>query len=311
MGERMLRNMAKHPGFAVVAAWDPAPGAAEKLYAIAPQARFAADATALAAAPDIDCVYIATPPASHLDYAAIAFDHGKAVFCEKPLAIDRAAGLALVTRVERDRLIAAVNFPFASAPAVRAIASGLKSGELGGVERVGIEIAFAAWPRPWQASARWLMLREQGGFVREVVSHFIFLTQRLLGPIQIDECHVDYPTDGRSAETSITARLQAGQIPVSLTGRVGGESEDFNRWRLDGREGAFELHDWYSLRRRINGGWLDIDFGDTPIRELSYRAQLGSLSAMLSGRPNPLPSFREGLAVQECVEAMLARGLSG
>jgi hypothetical protein len=27
---------------------------------------------------------------------------------------------------------------------------------------------------------------------------------------------------------------------------------------------------------------------------------------MLAGRPHALPSFREGLAVQECIEAMLS-----
>lgn len=307
MGERMLRNLQKHPAFAVRAAWDPAEAAAAKLAQIAPAARWARDAAEIAGGADIDCVYIAAPPASHLAHAALAFDRGKAVFCEKPLAVDLAACRALVERVERERRVAAINFPFASAPAVRAIASGLKSGELGAVERVDIELAFARWPRAWQETADWLAQRREGGFVREVLSHFLFLCLRFFGPLRLRECRVVYPGGG-GAETAISAQLLAGEVPVSIDGGIGGTVPDLNRWRLTARHGAFELHDWYSLKRRINGGWLDIDFGEVSVREMTYRAQLDALDAMLAGKPHALPSFREGIAVQECVEAMLRSG---
>jgi predicted dehydrogenase len=307
MGERMLRNMRDHPAFTVVAAWDPAGAALDKLGQLGPTARAAGDAAALVADPAVDCVYIAAPPAAHLGHAHLAFDHGKAVFCEKPLATNLAAARAAVERVERERRMAAINFPYASAPAVRAIASGLKSGELGPIERVEVEVAFARWPRAWQAGAQWLALRREGGFVREVLSHFVFLAQRLFGPLRLREAQVDYPSDGRAAETAMAARLEAGVVPITLSGRVGGDAADFNRCIIRGRNGAFELHDWYSLRRRINGSWLDIDFGEGATdRERSYRAQLDALDAMLAGRPHSLASFREGLAVQECIEAMLS-----
>jgi predicted dehydrogenase len=307
MGERMLRNMRDHSAFTIAAAWDPSAAALDRLSQLAPAARAAADPAALVADPAVDCVYIASPPAAHLGHAHLAFDHGKAVFCEKPLATDLAAARAAVERVERERRMAAINFPYAAAPAVRAIASGLKSGELGPIERVEIEVAFARWPRAWQDGAQWLTFRREGGFVREVLSHFVFLTQRLLGPLRLRDARVDYPGDGSAAETAITARLEAGVVPVTLSGRVGGDVADFNRCIIRGRNGAFELHDWYSLRRRINGSWLDIDFGEGATdRERSYRAQLDALDAMLAGRPHTLPSFREGLAVQECIEAMLS-----
>ncbi|HZB92561.1 MAG TPA: Gfo/Idh/MocA family oxidoreductase [Stellaceae bacterium] len=308
MGERMLRNLTKHGGFAVAAAWDPDPAAAQRLGAVEPAARFARDADELIGARDVDCVYIASPPATHLAYAERAFDHGKAVFCEKPLAVNRARCRAAVERIERERRVAAINFPFASAPAVRAIAGGVKSGELGRLERIDIEVAFTRWPRDWQATARWLAERAEGGFVREVLSHFIFLTQRLFGPLRLIECRVDYPPADGAAETAVAARLEAGGLPVSLNGRVGGTLPDLNRWRLLGRQGGFELYDWYSLKRRINGGWLEVDFGEGSVRERSYQAQLDALAAMLAGRPHGLPSFREGFAVQECVEAMLESG---
>jgi predicted dehydrogenase len=308
MGERMLRNLKKHPAFAVVAAWDPDPAAADRLAALHGEARFARDAADLAGDSAVTCVYVASPPASHLAYADLAFDHGKAVFAEKPLGVDLAASRAAVERVERERRVAAVNFPYAAAPAVRAVAAALKTGELGAIERVDIAVAFARWPRAWQERAHWLALRRDGGFVREVLSHFLFVTQRLIGPLAIGDCSIAYPADDSMAETAITARLAAGTVPVTLTGRVGGAAADANSWRLLGRHGAFEIFDWYSLKRRINGGWLEVDFGEGEVRELSYRAQLDALDAMLAGRPHPLPSFREALGVQDCVEALLRQG---
>jgi predicted dehydrogenase len=305
MGERMLRTLKKHPGFAVVAAWDPDAAAAGRLAAIDGSVRFAGDAADLAGDAKVDCVYIASPPSTHLAYAHLAFDLGKKVFAEKPLAVDLASSRAATTRVERERRVAAVNFPFASAPPARAVAAALKTGELGAIERIDIAVAFARWPRAWQERARWLALRRDGGFVREVLSHFLFLTQRFFGPLTLRDCRVTYPGDGSGAENAIAARLTAGAVPVTLAGSVGGSVADDNRWKLLGKQGAFELHDCYSLKRRINGGWLDIDFGEGEARDLSYRAQLDALDAMLAGRPHGLPSFREALGVQECVEAML------
>ena len=144
--------------------------------------------------------------------------------------------------------------------------------------------------------------------MREVVSHFLFLTQRLIGPLGICESRIEYPPDGHSTETAIVATLAAGAVPVTLRGRVGGDIADLNRWTVTGPHGAFMLHDWYSLKRRIDSLWLDVDFGDGSMRQRSYMAQLDSLDAMLAGRPHPLATFREGLAVQQTVEALLASG---
>lgn len=305
MGERMLRNTKEHSAFETAAAWDAA-NTAERLRQLEPAARWAEDAAALAGDPAIDCIYVAAPPATRLAIAHRAFDHGKAVFSEAPPATDLAALRAAVERVERERHRAAVNFPFATAPAMRALASGLGSGQFGRLERVDIDIGFSRWPPPEQEAAPWLTSRDQGGFVREVVSHYLFLTQRLVGPLRLRACQVEYPPDGRSAETAVRASLEAGSVPVNLTGRAGGVF-DRECWTLTGANGAFELQDRYGLRRRINGAWLDIDFGEgAPLCQRASRAQLDALDAMLTGRRHALASFREALGVQECVEAMLA-----
>jgi len=309
MGERMLTNMTAHGGHRVVAAWDPSSAALARLAKEHPAVRAASSAEALAADPEIACVYIASPPASHLGHARLAFAHGKTVFCEKPLAIDLAEAEAMTEEVERARLPAAINFPFSSAPAARLILETLARGELGRIEGLEIKTDFARWPREWQAAAKsWLALRKEGGFVREVVSHFLFLTRRAFGPLGIESARIDYPGDGKTAEIAVAAELRAGDVPVRITGGVGTTAAmDENSWVAHGEKGALRLHNWYSLaRRRGAGDWEAIDFGPGTDRQRSYMAQLDSLAAMLAGKPHPLATFREGLEVQRTVESLLA-----
>ncbi|PZS30309.1 MAG: hypothetical protein DLM58_13895 [Pseudonocardiales bacterium] len=73
---------------ALVGGFDVSDDAAARAEAIAPDAAFVASAEAVIAHPGLDAVYIATPPALHAELSIAALAAGKAVFCEKPLAID-------------------------------------------------------------------------------------------------------------------------------------------------------------------------------------------------------------------------------
>ena len=140
------------------------------------------------------------------DYAAQALAAGKAVFLEKPLSVDVAAADAFARRHAADRV--AVNFP----SPLRSRSSGCESGSTeGAVAAPGgfqIEVGFAKWPRPWQeAAANWLAGPAEGGFTREVVSHFLFLTRRLLGPL--GSAPRASTTTGTGTERLVEARIDA------------------------------------------------------------------------------------------------------
>ena len=81
----------------------------------------------------------------------------------------------------------------------------------------------------------WLTKRQQGGFVREVVSHFVFLTERLLGPATLESTAVQYP-DGDGSEVRMVAVVNCRGVPVSVAGSVGGVGPDRVEFTLWGSE---------------------------------------------------------------------------
>lgn len=68
-----------------------------------------ADWRALASDPEIEGVVIATPPALHSEMALDCLAAGKAVFVEKPLALDTAAAEAVLARAEKAGVVAMTN----------------------------------------------------------------------------------------------------------------------------------------------------------------------------------------------------------
>jgi myo-inositol 2-dehydrogenase/D-chiro-inositol 1-dehydrogenase len=108
-GESLGRRI---PGARLVAAADPAPGAAERLGAD----RAYTDPAEAFADPAVDAVVIAAPARFHADLVVAAARAGKAVFCEKPMAlslpdadraIDAARAAGVVLQVGFNRRFAA------------------------------------------------------------------------------------------------------------------------------------------------------------------------------------------------------------
>jgi predicted dehydrogenase len=292
MGQRMLARLAGHARLRPVSVWDADPAAVARTLLSYPHLRAAASAEALIAEPGLHSLYIATPPAPHIALSNLAFDAGLAVFCEKPLTVDFDAARACIARIESEGRRAAVNFALASSPGLALLLAVAREDW----RTVELAVSFAAWPRPWQAAAgAWLGERIEGGFTREVLSHFIFVLQRVLGQAQVLSRAVSYPDDERSAETALRAELAAGGVTVRINGSVGGELADQNRmlWRADGSE--VELRQWFS----------EIDQRGRETQIPPQVDQLDQWAALIEGRPHSLPGYAEALAVQQTIEALL------
>jgi predicted dehydrogenase len=311
MGERLLNAIVQQdPGLLrACGIWDPATEAMQRMAKAFPQVPQMSDAAAIVAASD--CVYIASPPASHLGHARAALAAGKSFFGEKPLAVDVADARAFVAEAGTR---GAINFPFASSPAVAQIGKWIEAGQIGTPRRIEIEVAFATWPRSWQADAAgWLDKPMQGGFTREVVSHFLFLSRRLAGPLRDLKGKASFPQAGMS-ERAITATLRAGDLPVTLTGAVGQtKKDDHNIWMLEGDKGAVRLCDWSIAERRDpDGNWQRAPdaLPNEKARPLALKRQLEGMARLARGEPHHLATVAEAFNVQEIVESILAGQLN-
>ena len=311
MGERLLRAALDHDPakITVRGIFDPGPSAVTRLRAIRSDLKVFGSADELIAASD--CLHVASPPQSHLGYLDRCASAGKSALCEKPLATNVAEAGRAVADLKRRGLRAGVNFPFASSFAVEQLRDWIDAGRIGTPESLDISLAFANWPRAWQVdAAAWLDGRAEGGFTREVGSHFLFLALRMLGPLSLEHAGCDYPVPGRS-ERRINARLRAGAVPTTLIGAIGTTAkDDHNTWTLSGSEGRIRIRDWSFAEHEVAGEWRQAT-GAIPnekARPLVLARQLDKVAAMSRGEATTLATLDEALAVQTQVEAILSSG---
>jgi len=229
---------------------------------------------------------------------------GKAIFCEKPLAVDIEASRQMVAELEKSALPNAVNFPFAASQEVATLEKHIQEGRHGEAQLLEISFHFSEWPRTWQReAASWLSGRVEGGFLREVFSHFVYLTQRIFGALTIQSAQVSFPADGTTAETYVMANLESHGLPIRVSGGVGGAAPDYNAWTLFGSQKSYRFYDWRLMKVADPEGWQELAPEVEPKPLLGD--QLDALAEMLAGNPHPLPDFAAALAVQELVEGLL------
>ena len=304
MGRRMLENMIIHPSFEPVALWDPSEAASKAAAAMAPGAVITADAAAAVSAADV--VYLACPPVPRKEYALAAAAAGKTIFMEKPLGVDDSESAALVERLEADGAIAAVNFTQASSRALAHIVRQNRPDGMGDLAGVDIVVTYPAWPRAWQVEADWLRFRAEGGYTREVISHFLFVAQRLLGPLTLVHAMPSYPADPALCETHILARLESRDgTPVTVMGSVGGRQPDRQEVTVKGSRISYRLTDFYQLWQSDGGAWAPPYEEEGDPRRNALQCQLDSLAVAVGGGATSLATPREALEVQLLVEDML------
>jgi len=305
MGRRMLEHMGRHEDFLPVSMWDPDPEACILAQNICPSAEIAANAAVAMAASDL--VYLACPPAPRHELALAAAAAGKAVFLEKPLGVDLVASANLVASLTDAGVPAAVNFTQAAGAALANISQAARNGTLGAIVGVDIIVTYETWPRGWQKEADWLRFRAEGGMTREVLSHFLFFSERLLGPLKVVFAHPSYPADRSLCETHLLARLETQQQQaVSILASVGGVQPDRQQVTIKGSKKSRRVEE-FSLEMESSGGrFAPLEEPPVDRRAVALKAQLDELRLCFDGKPHRLATPAEALRVQVLVEKMLA-----
>jgi len=304
MGQRMLEHLERHPDYETVAIWDPDKRACVAAHKLCPNATLAEDAEAAIAMADL--VYLACPPRPRKAYAIAAAEQGKALFLEKPFGVDTEESADLRDRLAKSGVPAAVNFTQAAGKALTDVSQTARAGGLGELVGVDIVLTYGAWPRAWQKQADWLRFRDEGGMTREVLSHFLFFSERILGPLSVVWARPSYPQDPRLCETHMLARLENEQgLPVTVMASVGGAQPDRQELTVKGTTCSRRITDFYVDAQSDGGDFVELRQRPSDPRAESLRAQLDDLRLCIAGKPHRLATADEAYRVQVNVEAML------
>jgi 1,5-anhydro-D-fructose reductase (1,5-anhydro-D-mannitol-forming) len=143
------------------------------------------DADELIQHPEIDAIYIATPPDSHLFYALKVAAAGKICCVEKPMALDEAECAQMVAAFEQAEQPLFVAYYRRSLPRFLQVQQWLQQGLIGAVRHVNW--AFSRQPnvadQSGQANWRTDPAQAGGGYFVDLASHGLDLLMFLLGDI--------------------------------------------------------------------------------------------------------------------------------
>jgi len=144
------------------------------------------DGAALINDPEVDAVYIATPPGSHKEYALMAADVGKPVYVEKPMARNYAQSAEMVAYFKERGVPLFVAYYRRAQEKFLIVRDLLKAGTIGDVRLVRVTQFQSVRDNELNPSTiPWRLLPEisGGGHFVDMASHSIDMLDFLFGPI--------------------------------------------------------------------------------------------------------------------------------
>lgn len=136
---------------------------------------------------DIDSVFVCTPPETHAQIVADSLNHGKHVFCEKPMATTVQEGLAIKKALETKRrkasvglvLMPAHNFIFT--PCFIHALKLVKNGEIGSLQRIQ---CYTASNLTFYGAKTDFRIHAKGGAVEDQLPHVLYLCHEIGGRLE-------------------------------------------------------------------------------------------------------------------------------
>lgn len=268
IGRLRMQALLREDIASCVAVQDTALEQAEQAAALAPGARIVDSLDELLQL-DLDGVVIATPSALHAEQSIRVLEHGKAVFCQKPLARTAEETERVLAAAQLSDRLLAVDFCYRHLQGMQQIRQAIQQGELGKIFALDLVFHNAYGPdKPWfydlQSSgggcvmdlgihlvdlAFWLT---GGNEVRQLRSQLYHQGQRLQPPYQQveDYATADFLLDDTCVRLACSWNLSAGQdavIEVRIHGSKGGAAI----YNLNGSFFDFRVERYQGTQRQV------------------------------------------------------------
>jgi len=163
----------------------------------------------LAACPEVDVVYVATPHVFHRRDATLALQAGKAVLCEKPLTVNATEAEALVSTARSEGLFLMEAMWTRFVPAVARLRTWIADGAIGDVHAITADIG---WAQPYDPDSRIYSPDLAGGALLDVGIYPVSLAAMLLGtPSAVSGVMHPAPT-GVDAQCAVSLAYPDGAV---------------------------------------------------------------------------------------------------
>jgi predicted dehydrogenase len=166
---------------------------------------------ALAAAPDVDLVYIGTPHPMHVENALLMLSGGKGVLCEKPFTINRAEAERMVALAREKKLFLMEAMWTRFMPALAEVRAIVASGEIGEVSQVMADFGFHASFGPEHRVFNRLL---GGGALLDLGIYPLSIAMDLLGPLASVQAQAEIGDTGVDTQTVFTLKHKGGGLSL-------------------------------------------------------------------------------------------------
>ncbi|MGN0086265.1 MAG: Gfo/Idh/MocA family protein [Alloprevotella sp.] len=239
------------------------------------------DAQELVDDPDVNAVYIATPPSTHATFAIMAMKSGKPVYIEKPMAANYEDCCRINRIAEKTGVPCFVAYYRRRLPYFLRVMELVRTGAIG---RVGnVQIRFAVPPRDLDYNRTNLPWRVQsdiagGGYFYDLAPHQIDLLQEMLGPIVEAEGYTANRGGLYDAEDTVSAsfRFNGGVVGSGSWSFVAHQSAREDRVQLIGDKGSlsFSVFTYEPIVLHNEAGRQEFEVSNPPFVQLPLIAEV-------------------------------------
>ncbi len=298
----MLPSLIAHPFVDLVAAADPLLEARER-FAQTYGGRVFATAEAMAAAPEIDAIYIATPHQSHAADVCAAAAHGKHALVEKPMALALDDCARMIAAADRAGTVLVVGHTHAFDPVVRAMRAIIASGELGALRMI-LNVAYTDFLyRPRRPEE--LDSALGGGIMYNQVPHQIEIVRALDGgPLRSIRAVAGVWDANRPTEGAMTAICEFVSGTAATLAYSGYD-------RFDSDELTFGIAHSGAPKRPNHGAARRALRGIDPAAEAQMKAKSGFIGQGVRDATGPVYQPHFGMLVASCERGDLRPSAAG
>ncbi|GAB7049715.1 Gfo/Idh/MocA family protein [Catenuloplanes indicus] len=191
----------------------------------------------LAADPDVDVIYVATPHSAHFEATMTCLDAGKAVLCEKPFTLDAARARQMVARAREKNVLLMEAMWTRLNPVVRRAVQLVEDGAIGEVTTVSSDFGVSGpFPPEHRMRARAL----GGGALLDLGVYPIAIALLFLGKPDHVRAWAKLGPEGTDENTAMIFGYDRGAVATLTCGILGATP---NSAVISGSAGRITLHD--------------------------------------------------------------------